>query len=212
MTGIRVAACVDFKASPLEAEVRRVFMNTLDEMRAAGAIVEEVVLDLPDPTVFYLHYWGPGSAASLRRTFDEGGPIWPRVIDIAQRGSLVTTQEASAAMRGAKTALYEVYRRVFETFDIIVSATTPIASFPHDDDLGGVRVVNGRRTGVYLHSLTESPAHAGLPAINMRCGFTVDGLPVGMQILAPLYEDMRAVSFAARYESVTKWHLMRPQF
>lgn len=210
LSGLRIAACLDFDASPLDPEVRRVFQCAMADMEAAGAKIEETSMALPDPTEFYLRYWGPESVAFFWDTFKEGGPIWPRIADIAERASRVSAIEASDAIRQAKTSLYNVYRSVFQSYDAIICPTTPITAFPHDDDLGGTRIVEGRKSGVYLHSLTEPVSHASLPAISVPCGFTNAGLPVGMQIIGPLYQDSLVISIAARYQASTAWHSMHP--
>jgi len=58
---------------------------------------------------------------------------------------------------------------------------------------------------------TTRPANAaGLPAISVPCGFTPQGLPVGMQLIGPRYSEARLLAIAAAYEEVTEWHLRRP--
>jgi len=56
------------------------------------------------------------------------------------------------------------------------------------------------------------PANAaGLPALAFPCGFTKQGLPVGLQLLGPRYSEARILGFAAAYEEVTDWHLRHPE-
>jgi aspartyl-tRNA(Asn)/glutamyl-tRNA(Gln) amidotransferase subunit A len=58
---------------------------------------------------------------------------------------------------------------------------------------------------------TTRPANVtGLPAISFPCGFTREGLPVGLQLIGPRYSEARLLSVAAAYEEATKWHLRRP--
>jgi aspartyl-tRNA(Asn)/glutamyl-tRNA(Gln) amidotransferase subunit A len=52
---------------------------------------------------------------------------------------------------------------------------------------------------------------AGLPAISLPCGLTKDGLPVGLQIIAPAFEESTAFRVAYAYEEATEWHERRPQ-
>jgi aspartyl-tRNA(Asn)/glutamyl-tRNA(Gln) amidotransferase subunit A len=55
------------------------------------------------------------------------------------------------------------------------------------------------------------PANAtGLPAIAVPCGFTQQGLPVGLQLIGPRYSEALLLAIAAAYEEVTEWHLRRP--
>jgi aspartyl-tRNA(Asn)/glutamyl-tRNA(Gln) amidotransferase subunit A len=51
----------------------------------------------------------------------------------------------------------------------------------------------------------------GLPAISVPCGFTPDGLPVGLQIIAAPFQEAAALRAAHAYEQATQWHTLRPR-
>jgi Asp-tRNA(Asn)/Glu-tRNA(Gln) amidotransferase A subunit family amidase len=74
-------------------------------------------------------------------------------------------------------------------------------------------VIDGQQVkhaGVALHTLTESPSHAGLPAISVPCGFTNLNLPVGLQIIGSRFADAEVLAVAARYQRATDWHTRHP--
>ena len=50
----------------------------------------------------------------------------------------------------------------------------------------------------------------GLPAISVPCGFTPDGLPVGLQIVGRPFEEATVLRLAYAYEQSTTWHTRRP--
>src|SRR5438552_2593505 len=50
----------------------------------------------------------------------------------------------------------------------------------------------------------------GLPAISIPCGFTRDGMPVGLQIAGPRFAESRVLALAHAYQQVTDWHTRRP--
>ncbi len=50
---------------------------------------------------------------------------------------------------------------------------------------------------------------AGLPAISIPCGFA-DSLPVGLQIIAPYFEEARLLNAAHQYQRATDWHTRSP--
>jgi aspartyl-tRNA(Asn)/glutamyl-tRNA(Gln) amidotransferase subunit A len=50
----------------------------------------------------------------------------------------------------------------------------------------------------------------GLPAISIPCGFTSDGMPVGLQIAGPRFAESRVLALAHAYQQVTDWHTRRP--
>jgi Asp-tRNA(Asn)/Glu-tRNA(Gln) amidotransferase A subunit family amidase len=50
----------------------------------------------------------------------------------------------------------------------------------------------------------------GAPALSLPCGFTPDGLPVGLQLYGRAFDEARLLSFAHTYEQGTEWHRRRP--
>lgn len=92
----------------------------------------------------------------------------------------------------------------FEQCDVIMGPTTPTAAFPigakSDDPLA-----------MYLSDVyTVSCNLAGLPGLSLPCGFTKAGLPIGLQLLGPAFEEEKLFRIARMYESATDWHTKRP--
>jgi aspartyl-tRNA(Asn)/glutamyl-tRNA(Gln) amidotransferase subunit A len=52
---------------------------------------------------------------------------------------------------------------------------------------------------------------SGLPAISVPCGFTRGGLPIGLQLAGPPFEEATVLRAAAAYEGATEWHRRRPR-
>jgi aspartyl-tRNA(Asn)/glutamyl-tRNA(Gln) amidotransferase subunit A len=50
----------------------------------------------------------------------------------------------------------------------------------------------------------------GLPALTLPCGFSRDGLPVGLQIVGPYFGESVVLSAAFAFQQSTEWHLRRP--
>jgi aspartyl-tRNA(Asn)/glutamyl-tRNA(Gln) amidotransferase subunit A len=61
-----------------------------------------------------------------------------------------------------------------------------------------------------LTALTSPFNLTGLPAISLPCGFTAEGLPVGLQIVAAPWREATALRVARAYERVTSWSERRP--
>ena len=51
---------------------------------------------------------------------------------------------------------------------------------------------------------------AGLPGISIPCGFTKDGLPIGLHLMAPAFEEEKLLRVARMHEQATDWHTRRP--
>jgi aspartyl-tRNA(Asn)/glutamyl-tRNA(Gln) amidotransferase subunit A len=64
---------------------------------------------------------------------------------------------------------------------------------------------------LYLQDLFTVGANlAGIPGISIPCGFTAGGLPIGLQIQGPAFEEERLLRAAAMYQRETEWHQRRP--
>ena len=104
-----------------------------------------------------------------------------------------------------RTLIKQDFDRVFNDFDCIITPTTPTTAFKI-----GEKVENP--LDMYLSDiLTISANLAGIPAISIPCGFTKDGLPVGLQILAKPFAEETLLKAAYTYEQLTQWHKTKPK-
>ena len=64
---------------------------------------------------------------------------------------------------------------------------------------------------MYLQDLyTVSANLAGLAGLSMPCGFTAEGLPIGLQLQSPPFQEERLLQAANMYQRATDWHTRRP--
>ncbi|SED27153.1 aspartyl-tRNA(Asn)/glutamyl-tRNA(Gln) amidotransferase subunit A [Amycolatopsis tolypomycina] len=214
LTGVRVAACTDLGQRVLDPDVRKLFAEAIEDLRSAGAIVEEVGIELPDTMTFFDHYNGYEYLEIAQEMQEKGLEVWPMVLELAQRAETLTGQQVHTALRRGKTDIYHAFLAAMGDADVMVTPTTPVAAFPHGGDRGPTRLVDGQETlplGVLIHQMTEPPSHAGLPALSVPGGFTSEGLPIGLQFIGRLWADADVVSVAARYERATSWHTRHPE-
>jgi len=96
------------------------------------------------------------------------------------------------------------FTKVFDKCDCIIMPVSPTTAFrigeKMDDPLK-----------MYLSDVYTIAANlAGVPAISIPCGFDNKGLPVGLQILTPPFQEEKLLRIARMYESQTDWHKRRP--
>jgi len=96
------------------------------------------------------------------------------------------------------------YDLAFRDVDLLVGPVTPTVAY-----LRGEKVDDP--LAMYLGDLYTVTANlAGVPGISLPCGQTRDGLPVGLQLQAPPFEEARLLQAAARFQQATDWHTRRP--
>ncbi len=125
--------------------------------------------------------------------------------DIRQRleiGAAYTSSEYSLARRN-QTVLRRKFEQFFNDYDLLLTATTPIAA----PLLEGPDAVEQART---LTRFTAPFNISGLPAISLPCGFTDQGLPIGLQIVTRPWGEAALLRAAQAYERATEWHQRRP--
>jgi aspartyl-tRNA(Asn)/glutamyl-tRNA(Gln) amidotransferase subunit A len=111
---------------------------------------------------------------------------------------------------GARRDIIADFEAAFEKVDVILAPTAPISA-PRVGETQ-VRVTGDRETATRaeLLRLTRPSNISGMPAISIPCGFTREGLPVGMQLMGPRWGERRLLAIARAYEEATEWHTRRP--
>jgi aspartyl-tRNA(Asn)/glutamyl-tRNA(Gln) amidotransferase subunit A len=92
--------------------------------------------------------------------------------------------------------------RAFEHVDVILSPSTGTTAPP-----SGLEMIETTRR---LVRLTYGWSLAGLPALSIPCGFSDDGLPVGLQLAAARFRETTLIRAGAAYQRETDWHLREP--
>jgi Asp-tRNA(Asn)/Glu-tRNA(Gln) amidotransferase A subunit family amidase len=109
-----------------------------------------------------------------------------------------------------RTALWQTVRAFFERYDLLLTPTLSIAPFPI-----GVQYpteVAGRAVSSPLgwFPFTFPFSMTGQPSLSLPCGFTTEGLPVGLQIVGRRLADATVLRAAHAYEASAPWVQRRP--
>jgi len=87
--------------------------------------------------------------------------------------------------------------------------TAPTAAIPLDEDLSTSDEADPDLLAATIN-FTGPFDLTGFPALSIPCGFTPNGLPIGMQLVAAPYEEARLLAIAHAYEQSTDWHTQLP--
>jgi aspartyl-tRNA(Asn)/glutamyl-tRNA(Gln) amidotransferase subunit A len=118
-------------------------------------------------------------------------------------GAFLSAADYIAAQR-ARAVLNRRIQAEFKQVDVF--ATPTVARPPEAFDALDPNEQNLRPNFTNPFNLT------GLPAISVPCGFTANGLPVGLQIIAPAFSEGTCLRVAHAYEQAADWHKRRPPF
>jgi aspartyl-tRNA(Asn)/glutamyl-tRNA(Gln) amidotransferase subunit A len=103
-----------------------------------------------------------------------------------------------------RTLIRNEFMRAFQEVDALLAPVSPTAAFKQGEK-------SSDPLAMYLSDIyTISLNLAGLPGISIPCGFTRDGLPVGLQIVGPPYQEADLLAIAHAYEQGHDWHTRHP--
>jgi aspartyl-tRNA(Asn)/glutamyl-tRNA(Gln) amidotransferase subunit A len=104
-----------------------------------------------------------------------------------------------------RTLIKQDFDRAFKNFDCIITPTSPTPAFKIGEKIDDP-------LKMYLSDIyTISANLAGIPGISLPCGFTKQGFPIGLQILAKHFGEDKIFSAAYAYEQNTEWHKIKPK-
>jgi len=136
----------------------------------------------------------------------------PTVVAILDGGRV----QEIAALRAALSRRTDLFRRVqslFDHCDVLITPTVSTPTVPVTQKADQPLVIDGTPLGTlretwYCYTIPFNPS--GNPAISVPCGLSKDGLPVGLQIVAPWHAEQRLVAIAAAIESISPWQNLWP--
>jgi aspartyl-tRNA(Asn)/glutamyl-tRNA(Gln) amidotransferase subunit A len=208
LQGIRLGVAKDEFVDPLNPEVRAAWRAALRVLQEEGA--ELVEINLPQPTMeMYRTIQRPEAAL----THIERGWFPQQVHEYTeltrqslQRGLQITAVEY-LRMQQQRRVYSSTIRANMQNVHAVVLPTTPIPAFPVEQidqeiDIDGVPEI----TGGALLRLTRAFNLTGLPALSLPCGFTSEGLPIGLQIAGKPFEESMILRIAHAYQQLTDWH------
>ena len=196
--GLRIAYSPDLGHVAVHAEVAARVREAVDVLADLGAQVEQVEAPFEDPADTFRKHWYAG-AANLFAGFgtEQRAQIDAGLQEVAEEGASYSLLDYLAATN-ERGALGQRMTAFHQHYDLLVTPALPIPAFT-----AGREVPDPARQTrwtewtpfSYPFNLTQQPA------CSAPCGFTGDGLPVGLQIVGPMHADALVLRAARAYES-----------
>jgi Asp-tRNA(Asn)/Glu-tRNA(Gln) amidotransferase A subunit family amidase len=209
--GMRLALDVDLGCYAVAPEVDAAVRRAAQAFARAGAVVEEVDLgwsrEIPDA---WSDHWGVYLAAifgaqleAFRQKMD------PRVVRLMEAGLAMNAVDFKR-IEFVRTRAWRQLAPVLERFDALLCPTMSQTARPVDEDESAWS--RDRGDGLYHGLDMTSPFNfvSQCPALTVPVGWTDEGLPVGLQIVARRYRDDEALRIGAALERELPWADRRP--
>ena len=227
LAGLRIGVPREYFIAGMEAGVEAAVRTALQVMADAGAQIIEVSLPLTEYAIPIYYLISTAEASSNLARYDgvryglrvDGDEMWRTYFETRAHGFgpevkrriMLGTYALSAGYydayylkaQQARTLLRRDFERAWQQVDLVACPTSPSVAFK-----AGQKVDDPLQ--MYLSDVfTVALNLAGMCGISVPCGFS-EGLPVGLQLMAPPLEEPRLLRAAYAYEQTTEWHKQRP--
>lgn len=225
LKGLRVGVAREHFVEGLNPEVEKAVRAAIDVYKSLGAEIKEISLPTVKYGVAVYYLIAPSEASSNLARYDgvhygHRAAQFNNMIDMyaASRGEgfgsevkrriMLGTYALSAGYYDAyylkalkvRRLIRQDYDKAFEQIDVLASPVSPNPPFKIGEH-------SSNPLAMYLEDIyTISANLAGLPGISVPAGFTSAGLPIGLQLMAPPFEEERLLRAARMFENATKWH------
>lgn len=179
----RVAFSTDLGIVPMSKEVARVATAAANQLEAAGADVTSDIPDFTDALTGFKTLRGVLLGTMMGELLEtERDRIAADIVGNIERGFAVTTQQLFEAER-VRWTLYHRMTKFFDTHDALICPSASIPAFPVE--LQYVTEIDGKPCETYIDwfAITFALTMTSCPIISIPCGFTEDGLPIGLQVV-----------------------------
>lgn len=229
LQGLRIGLPKEYFGEGLDPRIAQLVQDSVKALEKLGAVVKEISLPNMQHAIPAYYVIAPAEASSNLSRFDgvRFGYRCENPADLTdlykrsraegfgpevQRRIMVGAYALSAGYYDAYYLQAQKIRRLikndfmnaFAEVDVILGPTTPNPAWK----LGAK---NADPVSAYLEDVYTITANlAGLPGLSMPAGF-VDGLPVGVQLLAPYFQEGRLLNVAHQYQQASDWHTRAPE-
>ncbi len=210
IAGWRIGVDWQYAQEGVSSEVGRAFEQALGTLATLGAeIVDVNVPGLEDGISAGLVIWNAEASAVHEEWLQTRPEDYDPRVGARLRSALSVSGVAYARAQRARRQLARNLQVLFEDINLLATPMCAIGAPPQG---ASQVIVDGQEfdalTGLTRYSRVFNLT--GLPAISIPCGFTGDNLPIGLQLVGALFDEVTMLQAAHAYEQATEWHLRRP--
>ena len=207
--GLRVAWSADYGYAAVDPEVVDVTYRAAQVFEELGCEVEESDLAMDEPFDAFWTIFSANGYAGYKDEFENhGDKLTDYVRECLEHGKTITGAEYGQAV-GYVDRLKDQVGDVFEKYDLLLSPTMAVPAFPHGHPPGEI---GGRDVHWFWGYLpfTYPINMVGHTAASVPCGFSKDGLPIGLHIVGRRWDEEMVLAASAAFERAKPWAEHRP--
>ena len=202
---LRVAIATEYFHEGIEPEIESELRTAVAQITAHTLSVRDVKVPVDEDRTVHIYeayQYHEQFLAEYRDQYD------PQTLKRILQGQDVTEEQYRAA-RCTLDALRRRSAEIFRDVDVLITPTVPVSPAPIVDLQAGLPEL--RKRELIMLRNTRPFNVLGLPTITVPCGFTGEGLPIGMQISAGEGAERKVLAIAHQFEQRTEWHHRIPR-
>lgn len=210
-SGVKIAWSKDLASFPVDPSVTAVLDSQRHVFADLGCMVEDGEPDFRDADEIFKVWRAWSFALSYGPLIEKHRDHFKQtVIWNVEAGQRLTGPEIGRAEM-KRTALYHRVREFMETYEYLILPVSQVPPFDISQEY--ITEINGVQMETYIDWMKSCYyiSTLGLPAISVPCGFTPDGLPVGIQIVGRHQNDFGVLQLAYAFEQATKFGQQKPK-
>jgi aspartyl-tRNA(Asn)/glutamyl-tRNA(Gln) amidotransferase subunit A len=201
-TGLRAAFSPTLGIAVLARDVRHQVDAAVGAFADFGCTVEEFREPFPDVAIAWLTIFGAELFAKIAPLYEAHRDDWDEgFVRIIEVGRYATPDKLGEIQR-TRAELNRCVARVFEHYDLLLTPTLPTAAFPAEGPLP--LEIDGQEANPICFTYPFN--FTGHPAVSVRAGLAEQGLPCGLQIVAPRHREDLLFQVARAYEQARPWN------
>ena len=210
IAGLRIGVPQEYFYDMIDEEVQAAVQQAAQVLEGLGATVEKCSIPALNDSISISGTILLTEAAEIHldnlreRAGDFGADVRGRL----EEGAMNPAVTYIAAQR-ARSEFNRAISDAMKTYDILLAPSTAAPAPKIGEDIVEVAGQTEHKLAL-MPRLTRPHNICGIPTVSVPCGFSSDGLPIGMQLAARPFEDAQALQVAYAYEQATEWHTRRP--
>ena len=208
--GLRIGIVKEYFEAPLDPQVRKAVMDAISLLESMGAEIKEVSYPMFNQSQAISSTVLMAEATAYHRDLLEkdGHQLYEPVRQRLEAGLFISAAEYLRAQQ-ARSIFDQQGRRLLDEVDLLAGPTEPVTA----PEIMASKVMAGEQEVGVVGALTQytRPYNInGFPAISVPCGFSDDGMPIGLQLAGRPFDELTVLRAAHAYEQANDWHTRRP--
>ena len=210
-TSVRLAWSPDLGQLPVDPQVTKTIEAQLSVFTDLGCHLDNAHPDFQDADEIFQKLRAWSFAQKFAEPFEKyGKEAFKETIrwNVEQGEKLAGSDISQAQVK--RTELYHRVRTFLQSYEFLLLPTAQVPPFPADEEYPVE--INGQTMTTYIDwmMICSYITITGLPAISVPCGFTEDGLPIGLQIVGRPNADFAVLQLAYAFQEATEFYRQRP--